>query len=64
MGTSDSIFRDRAEERVFPGKVGLAQTILLDLGFRLWKLPDCLRRRLPLVKPVRYGSEMIVADRA
>lgn len=56
-------FCDWAEERAFPGRVGLAQTILRELGFRLWRLGDYRKKRPPISEPIRQGAEMIVAVR-
>jgi FkbM family methyltransferase len=54
-------FCDWAEERAFPGKKGLAQTLLMDAGYQLWTLPDYFRRRPPLVFPITEGAHSIVA---
>ena len=54
-------FCDWAEERAFPGKKGLAQTLLMDAGYWLWTLPDHLRCRPPLGFPITEGAHSIVA---
>jgi FkbM family methyltransferase len=56
-------FMDWAENRAFPGKVGWAQEILLDTGYRLWQLSQFVRGGPPLTAPLRKGTGDIVALR-
>jgi FkbM family methyltransferase len=50
-----------AEERAFPGRLGWAQTVLMEYGYELWRLSDFLAGRAPLRTPVVQGTESIVA---
>jgi FkbM family methyltransferase len=53
-------FSDWAEERAFPGRRGWAQEILLDYGYRLYRL-DQWPSRKQLREPLRHGGHELVA---
>ena len=54
-------FCDWAEERAFPGQCGWAQQILLDHGYRLWRIADYLAGRTCFERPLTKGFESIAA---
>ena len=57
-------FCDWAEERASRCRVGDAQRILLDYGYRLWRLTDFLQGKPPLKQLVLSGFETLVAVKA
>ena len=54
-------FCDWAEERAFPGRKGWAQDILLELGYSIWRLSDYELGKPALDRPIREGSDTILA---
>jgi FkbM family methyltransferase len=54
-------FVDWAESRRDPALVGAAQQLLLDMGYRLWRVGDYLSGAAPLAEPLTHGGAMIVA---
>jgi FkbM family methyltransferase len=54
-------FLDWAESRRDPALVGAAQKLLLDMGYRLWRVADYLSAAMPLAEPLTHGGAMIVA---
>jgi FkbM family methyltransferase len=56
-------FGDWAEGKAFPGKVGWAQEILMARGYKLWTLPDYIRRAAPLKRPMLTDTHALVASR-
>jgi FkbM family methyltransferase len=54
-------FGDWAEGQAFPGKLGWAQEILMDSGYQLWRLPDYIAGRAPMLRPVLESTHAIVA---
>ncbi len=56
-------FIDWAEARLPCGKPGDAQRLLLDWGFKIWRLADFSRGRRELSDVVTAGGEMLVATR-
>lgn len=54
-------FCDWAEERAPDIRIGDAQHLLLESGYRLWRLSDYIRGIRPLVKVLTNGFEMLVA---
>src|SRR4030095_2796953 len=54
-------FCDWAEARVPGGEVGNAQRLLLEWGYRLWRLSDFVRGRPSLDNVLTVGFETLVA---
>jgi FkbM family methyltransferase len=57
-------FCDWAEESVLSGRVGLAQHLLRDWGYHIWRLRDMLQGGAPLDDVMTSGFEMLVAAKA
>jgi len=56
-------FLDWAEQRVPGHRPGDAQRLLLELGFKLWRLEDYRQGRPPLARVLETGGAMLVATR-
>jgi FkbM family methyltransferase len=56
-------FCDWAEDRSGLGDRGTAQKLLMESGYRIWRLHDYLHRRARLTAPLRKGFETLVALR-
>jgi FkbM family methyltransferase len=56
-------FADWAEERKPKGRIGDSQQVLLDYGYKLWRLADFTRNRPPLTQILTKGFAMIVASK-
>jgi FkbM family methyltransferase len=56
-------FCDWAEESVLGGRVGYAQRLLRDWGYRIWRLKDMTRGKTPLEDILTSGFEILVAAR-
>jgi FkbM family methyltransferase len=54
-------FLDWAESRVPDAEAGDAQKVLLDFGYKIWRLQDYLRNKEPLDSILVEGSDMLVA---
>jgi hypothetical protein len=54
-------FCDWAEGRVADGEIGGAQTLLMEWGYRIWRLEDHLAGLPPLQNVCRHGFETLVA---
>lgn len=53
-------FCDWAEARKPKGKIGDSQRILMDFGYKIWRLEDYGKNNLPLDKALEVGCEMLV----
>jgi FkbM family methyltransferase len=53
-------FCDWAEARKLKGKIGDSQRILMDFGYKIWRLEEYGKVNLPLDKPLVVGCEMLV----
>ncbi len=53
-------FCDWAEERAYPGDVGRAQRLLMELGFKVLKMDSFLKASSPLSSPLQSGTEMLI----
>jgi FkbM family methyltransferase len=56
-------FCDWAEARVPDGEVGAAQKVLLDHGYRIWRLGDMLVGKPPLTHILKVGFETLFATK-
>jgi FkbM family methyltransferase len=55
-------FADWAEERL-DFKLGRAQSVLYDFGYKIWRLEDFLKKRHPLKAPLTKGFYTLVASK-
>ena len=53
-------FCDWAEARKPKGKIGDSQRILMDFGYKIWRLENYGKTNLPLDKALEVGCEMLV----
>lgn len=56
-------FWDWAEERADVGGAGTAQSVLREMGYRIWRLQDWRKGKAPLTAPLTQGGAMLVAER-
>jgi len=54
-------FCDWAEDRAQNLEIGDAQRILVEFGYKIWRLNDILNQKKPLNHIVEHGSDTLIA---